>query len=171
MKRLLSPNNIGFLVFLLFALPAVSMAQGNNSKKDSKADMIKSLVADQRYVFNAETALPLSGGLRQLNGGYELIITKDTVTSYLPYFGKAYIAPINPSQGGIQFTSAKFTYTVTERKKGGWDIVIKPLDVQDPRQLNLFISENGYAVLQVTSNNRQAISFNGSVYAISTRKK
>ncbi len=171
MKRLHSANNIGFLVFLLFAFPAVSMAQDNNSKKDNKADMIKSLVAGQRYVFNAETALPLSGGLRQLNGGYELIITKDTVTSYLPYFGKAYIAPINPSQGGIQFTSTKFNYTVTDRKKGGWDIVIKPLDVQDPRQLNLFISENGYAVLQVTSNNRQAISFNGSVYAISTRKK
>jgi len=155
---------------LLLAYPMFLLAQDTKDKKDGKADRIKSLVAEQRYVFNAETASPLAGRIRQLTGGYELRVTKDTINAYLPYFGKAYTAPINQSEGGIQFTSLKFNYTVTERKKGGWEIVIKPLDVQDPRQLNLFISENGYGVLQVTSNNRQAISFNGSILPVGNRK-
>jgi hypothetical protein len=72
---------------------------------------------------------------------------------------------MDPGQGGIKFTSKDFDYTATPRTKGGWDVQIKPKDYRDVQQLNLRISEDGYASLQVTSTSRQTISFNGYIKA------
>jgi hypothetical protein len=63
----------------------------------------------------------------------------------------------------LRFTSTDFQYVATPKKKGGWDIVITPKDVQDPRQLTLRIFDNGTASVVVTSYNRQPISFNGYI--------
>ena len=113
----------------------------------------------------------MSGRTRQLTSDYDVKVTKAQVVSYLPYFGRAYSAPIDPSQGGIQFTSKDFDYTTTPRKKGGWDIQLKPKDYRDVQQMSLSITEDGYASLQVTSTNRQLISFTGYITAIKTPKK
>ncbi len=140
-------------------------------KQAEKAAAIRNLVDSQNYVFLAQSAMPMSGPVRQLTSDYDLKLTKSRVVSDLPYFGRAYVAPIDPSRGGIQFTSKDFDYKVTERKKGGWDIQIRPKDYSDVQSLNLSIFGDGHASLQVTSTNRQSISFNGYVTAIKPRKK
>ena len=83
--------------------------------------------------------------------------------SNLPYYGRAYSASINPSENGLNFTSTNFDYTVTPRKKGGWEVLIKPKDANDVREMTFTIFENGTASLYVTSNNRESISFNGYI--------
>ena len=143
------------LLILGIGLAAVAGAQ-------SKVD-IKALVESQNYVFKAQTAMPLSGRVRHLTSDYDLKISKTSVVSYLPYFGRAYVAPIDPSKGGIQFTSKDFNYTMTPGKKEGWTVVVKPKDYRDVQQMTLTISSAGYATLQVISTNRQAISFNGII--------
>jgi hypothetical protein len=105
------------------------------------------------------------GRSRQLTSDYDVKVAKDSIISYLPYFGRAYTAPLDPTRGGIQFKSKDFEYTISNKRKGGWDILIKPKDVDDVRQLSLMISEDGYGSLQVLSNNRQPIIFNGYVTA------
>jgi hypothetical protein len=171
------PNNLLKKTFLLFILAFVSQSSllyAQSAKADKQAEKtaaIKNMVDSQNYVFKAQSAMPMSGRTRQLTSDYDLKVTKSEVVSYLPYFGRAYTAPIDPTQGGIQFTSKDFDYTVAARKKGGWDIQIKPKDYRDVQQLSLSITESGYATLQVTSTNRQPISFNGYVTAIQTRKK
>ncbi|MEP7319290.1 MAG: DUF4251 domain-containing protein, partial [Panacibacter sp.] len=92
-----------------------------------------------------------------------LRISKDTIISYLPYFGRAYTAPISPEDGGINFTSTDFEYTTALRKKGGWSIEIKFKDQSQVREMNLTIFDNGRADLFVSSNNRQSISFSGNI--------
>ena len=163
------------LLFLLVAAlsqPALLHAQSTKADKQAeKTAAIKNMVDSQSYVFKAQSAMPMSGRTRQLTSDYDLKVTRDRIVSYLPYFGRAYTAPIDPSQGGIQFTSKDFDYTVTPRKKGGWDVLIKPKDYRDVQQMSLNITENGYASLQVTSTNRQAISFSGYVTAIPPKKK
>lgn len=157
-------NTIKALVLFFITagiIPAVSQAQ---NKKDKQAQ-IKEMVEAQNYVFKAQTALPSSGRSRQLNTDFDLRISKDTIVSYLPYFGRAYTAPLNPSEGPLNFTTTSFDYKVTNRKKGGWDIVITPKDLQDPRQMALSVFDNGSASLTVTSNNRQPIAFNGYITA------
>jgi len=141
-------------------------ARTQDTKKDKDAEkiaQIKSLVDSQNYVFIAQSAMPMSGRVRQLTPDYDLKVTKSSIVSYLPYFGRAYTAPIDPTQGGIQFTSKDFEYTAHPRAKGGWDVLIKPKDYRDVQQMSLSISSTGYATLQVTSTNRQPISFNGII--------
>ncbi|WP_343675325.1 DUF4251 domain-containing protein [Chitinophaga sp.] len=154
---------IAGLVSLAISLPGFTSAQ---SKSDEKKAAIANLINNQSYVFTAQSSIPAGPSPdRQLNGQYDLTVTKDSVISYLPYFGRAYTAPLDPSKGGIQFTSTKFDYKVTEKKKGGWTIVIKPKDTQEASQLILNVSAAGYTSLQVIGNNRQPITFNGVVDA------
>jgi hypothetical protein len=83
----------------------------------------------------------------------------------------AYSAPIDPSQGGIKFTSTKFEYIKQPGKKDGWDITIIPKDASDVQKLYLHVTSKGYATLQVTSTNRQPISFNGIIEENNQPKK
>lgn len=145
-------------------LPQAMQAQTKKEKQEQKAAEVRQLVESQNYMFIPQTMLPTGGRSRQITPDFDLRVARDSILSYLPYFGRAYSAPINPTQpGGIQFKSNNFEYTVADGKKGGWDILIKPKDVNDIQQLQLNITESGFAYLQVLSTNRQPISFNGYV--------
>jgi hypothetical protein len=123
---------------------------------------VQNLINSKSFVFKAQTVLPMTGMSRQLTSDYDVRLSGDSVVTYLPYFGRAYSVSYG-EPGGINFTSTKFDYKIRDRKKGGWDLIIKPDDVRDIQQLIFAISENGYATLQVISNNRQPISFNGYI--------
>jgi len=153
-------------LLLALLLPAGIMAQ----KKDSiKAAAIREMVTNQQYTFKAQTASPLAGRLRQLTTDYDLKVSKEQIVAYLPYFGRAYSAPLDPSKGGIQFTSKDFDYKLTERKKGGWNVSIKTKDLAEAQQMELTIFSDGTASLQAISTNRQSISFSG--YITTDKKK
>ena len=148
-------KNFLFIVFVFFI--------GIVHAQDKDAD-IKSLIESKRFVFKAQTVSPPSMPLRQLTGdNYDLKILGDSLISYLPYFGRAYTAPSPGTTGGYNFTSTKFDYTTKARKKGGWDILLKPTDVTDFREFDLTVSKNGTASLRALSNNRQLISYNGFI--------
>ncbi len=133
-------NHVWLAIIAFLCLPALGWAQQH--KKDKKAE-IKRIVEAQSYVFKAQTALPAAGATRQLTSDFDFRVSKDTIVSDLPYFGRAYTAPLNPSEGPLQFTSTNFQYAVSDNKKGGWVVSITPKDVTDPRQLIMTIFENG----------------------------
>jgi hypothetical protein len=79
-----------------------------------------------------------------------------------------YSAPMDASDGGIKLTSTKFSYDEKQDKKGGWNILIKPVEPstsgsKDVLSYRLSIAASGSASLMVTSQNRQPISFDGYV--------
>ena len=121
------------------------------------------IVESKNYIFKAESVSPPRGRLRHLTSEYDLVVTSDTVIAYLPYFGRAYSAPINPSEGGIKFTSANFEYTADKKKTRSWEILIRPKDAPDIQALYLTIFDNNKASLRVNSLNRESISFNGYI--------
>lgn len=145
------------LVLSIFISPLLSNAQKN------KIEVTRDKLTTSRAIFKAQTALPSSGGLINLTTDYDLRFSKDSIVAYLPYYGRAYSASYG-QEGGIRFTSTSFDYKIKERKKGlGWEISFKPKDVRDIRELNMIVSTNGNATLQVSSLNRQPINFNGNV--------
>lgn len=157
-------GTITLLVLLLTTLPWIVHAQNRRAEKEHKQEVIQGKIHEQRFVFKARNVIPMRGRSRNVTtDNYTLKVTSDTVVAYLPYFGRAYVAPMNPSKGGIQFTSTKFQYSKTAAKKGGWNIVIKPDDVREIQRLVLSISSDGYASLQVISTHRDPISFNGII--------
>jgi len=72
-------------------------------------------------VFNAETAYPQHGDSNSLSVGYDMRVSKDSVVVFLPYYGRAYVAP-NSSEGGIAFTSPQFEYAIQQQRNFGWNI-------------------------------------------------
>lgn len=132
---------------------------------------VKQMVESNQYIFVAQYAIPMSGKARNLTSEYDLTVSKDSLVSYLPYFGRAYQAPMDPSQGGIKFTSVKFVYKTTKAKKGGWDVSMTTKDQPDNTRLFLNIATNGTATLQVISTFKQAITFTGYIKENSNPKK
>ncbi len=153
------------LIITIASMPNVYAQDSKKDKESAQIAAVKNWVDAKDYVFVAQSVSPLRGRTRQLTSGYDLRVSADTVISYLPFFGRAFTAPINPAEGGINFTSTDFEYTAAARKKGGWDIVIKPKDVNDIQQFLLTIYDNGNALLTVNSNNKDAISYSGYIRA------
>ncbi|WP_316824349.1 DUF4251 domain-containing protein [Pedobacter miscanthi] len=175
MKRL---NLILGLVFLTIGVRSFAQTDKETTVK---------IVADKNYTFIANTAIPMSnidvsrvlammpgsqgGSAINLSGSqYDVRVTKDSVVAFLPYYGRSYSAPIDPSQGGIKFTSKNFTYTESKSKKGAYTIQINTKDVQrENYRFTINISTNGYAQLTASSINKQPILFNG--YLAEPKKK
>jgi hypothetical protein len=119
------------------------------------------MINSKNYTFLAQYAQPLGRRQIPLTTEYTLTVRNDSLISYLPYFGQAYVAPINPEDAGLMFTSTHFDYVANPTKKGGYTIIIKPKEEPKANQLILNITSTGYASLQVLSQNRQTISFRG----------
>lgn len=147
--------------FLILFVGTLSLK--NAGAQETNSTILKSLLTAKTFVFKAQSAWPLQGTVVQLTQGYDMKVMTDSINTYLPYFGRAYTAGYGTSEGGIHFTSKKFDYKLKEKSKGGWEITIRPSDAKDVTELTYSISINGYATLQVLSNNRQAISYYGVV--------
>ena len=167
MKRL---NLILSLAFLLIGIQLFAQTNKETTLK---------IVADKNYTFVANNALPMSnndinrvlammpgsqgGGSINLTGSqYDVKVTKDSIVAYLPYYGRSFSAPMDPTQGGIKFTSKDFTYLESKNKKGLYTIQINTKDVKrENYRFTINISTNGYASLTASSVNKQPIIFNG----------
>ncbi|NTS40557.1 DUF4251 domain-containing protein [Flavisolibacter sp. BT320] len=143
-----------FLIGLMGFSPVVA--------QETDAAVLKSILQNKSFTFRAQSAWPLQGTVVQLTAGYDMKILQDSINTYLPYFGRAYTSNYT-TENGIKFISKKFDYKLKEKHKGGWDLTIRPTDTRDITELTYSISGNGYATLQVISNNRQAISFYGVI--------
>ncbi|MBA4167773.1 MAG: DUF4251 domain-containing protein [Chitinophagaceae bacterium] len=149
------------LFLILAAVTATYPATAQKKKNDQAA--LQTAIAQKTYTFHAQTALPASGRSRQLTSSYSFTIKNDSIFSDLPYFGRAYTAPMDLTKSVLQFNSLKFDYKLTNGKKGSWKVAIKINDVSEVQTISMNISANGYATLQAILTNRQAISFNGQV--------
>lgn len=151
-----------FLLYFSISIFTISLSVDSAIAQKMDKSSAKTLVESKKFIFKVQTVLPTGGSNVQVTSDYDIKLNGDSLVSYLPYFGRAYSADYG-QPGGLNFTSTKFQYNLKSKKKGGWDITIKPTDIKDVRQMFLSIGENGYASLQVISNNRQTISYYGYI--------
>jgi len=170
MKKLIFSGCLFLLLTWLFS--SCAPAQQSAGTTDYKA-----LLDNRRYTFIAQTVIPTEdsrysprslfpngNNLYNLTSGYDLKVTPDSVTAYLPFFGRSFTAPLDPSKGGIKFTSTDFDYKQEFYKKNH-QITITPKDVPEVRSVLLTVTTSGYAYLQVLSLNKTPIAFNGIIEA------
>src|SRR5438309_10072754 len=112
MERLRS-NHIKAVLALILSIGLTTV--GFSQDKQAK---VKSMVEAKHYEFVAQSAMPMSGPVRQLTSEYDLKVSSNSVDAYLPYFGRAYQAPTDPTKGGIEFSSKNFGYHSKPSKKG-----------------------------------------------------
>ena len=134
-----------------------------HAQQQDKAALIEKKIREKNFVFMANSLTPMSGRLRILTDPYDVTVKPDSIISFLPYFGRVDIAPVNSRDGGIMFTSTQFSYTSEKGKKDSWNIEIKLKDQRNASTFNFIIYDNGEASLNVLSPYRDAISFRGEI--------
>lgn len=172
MKRFFVLKTILFLTLAVITSTGLFAQETKAQKKQDKAAQIKSLIDSRNYVFVAQNAFPMGGRMRNITPDYNLTVSADSVVSYLPFFGRAYTSTdYGASKSPLDFKTKSFDYDAKPGKKDGWSITIKPKDNKGVQSMNLTVSSEGYASLQVTSTDRSAMSFNGYITERKVKKK
>lgn len=103
--------------------------------------------------------------MKVLTSYYDVEVKGDSLTSFLPYFGRAYIAPVYPTDSPLSFTSGNIKYKASAMDNK-WDITIVPTDNPDISAYHFLIYNNGSASLDINSNTGDPISFSGHLKKI-----
>ncbi|MDR2815142.1 MAG: DUF4251 domain-containing protein [Proteiniphilum sp.] len=161
MKKLVFWRFAAFLSVLAFY--ACGSAQ-TAVEKEKQAAGIRNAVESSDFVFKASYAYPTGYKSIYLSPYYDVKVSPDTVKAYLPYYGRAYRAPMSSREGGYMFTSTDFEYRADKgSKSGNWNVEITVRDLDRPVTFRFDIWENGTARLSVTDTDRQSISFQGDL--------
>lgn len=151
----------------LIALSALLLSCGTGksaAEKAARAKFMDKQIENTNFEFVANHAYPQGYQSIHLTSQYSVKVTPDTVKAYLPYFGRAYRAPMNSSEGGIKFESTNFESKVLMGKRQGeWHVTINTKDTPSPITLNFHLWNNGTGQLKVTHQDRQSISFQGEI--------
>ncbi len=156
------------IAFLFFMLPLVNSCRSAFRVAETGGQLadMERMVGVPDFTFKATYAYPTGFHHLYLSPTYDVKVVRDTIESCLPYYGRAYTAPIDPREGGYRFTSTSFEYRVRHgRKKDSWEAVITLHDLDRPIKFHFNIWGNGKAWLNVTDVNRQSISFQGEIAA------
>ncbi|MDU1905755.1 MAG: DUF4251 domain-containing protein [Dysgonomonas sp.] len=132
-----------------------------------RRDKLTEKIEKPDFLYIPNNAQPAQGRTINLDNSFSLKVKNDTIEAYLPYYGRAYTAPMNPTDSGIKFISTDFEYSSIMKKNGTYDIIIEPKDISNRYLqgivLYLNVSNSGYGSLNVQSTNRQNISFYGTI--------
>ena len=167
-------KNLILIIISLFLV--TTLAKGKETRREkrkarekARMEEVQQLFSSRNLQFMAQSAHPMSGGVIHLTSEYTLDIQNEEFTAFLPFFGVAYRAEYGSSEGGIKFTE-KAGKTEWKATKKGFDIRAEVKTLKDLYTLYLTFSVNGYATLEVSSLNRQPISFHGIVQQIPEKK-
>jgi len=167
MKLIKNKSLHKLLFFSAFLAGALLISCGTTqtaAEKEQKALRIKEKIESFNFTFQANTVYPIRFKPIHLTTYYALKVSKDTVQAFLPYFGRAYSALLDPSDSGIEFLTTDFEYKVMEgNRSGNWSVVIKTNVKGRSLSLSLDAWENGKAQLIVNESDRQSISFDGII--------
>lgn len=152
-----------YFAILLITLCGISCKTGVTQSNQDVIFRVNNKIESGSYTFVPQTAIPTGGRSVNLNYSYSMKVSKDTIDSYLPYFGRAYTAPMSSDDSGIKFVSTDFDYKISDKKKGMWNVSINTKDTRRKYNISLKIGDTGYATLTVHENDRQSISFYGKI--------
>ena len=121
-------------------------------------------VESKEFTIAVNYAIPMRMRPVYLTSEYNLMIKNDSTFAYLPYFGVAYSAPYNPSEGGIKFAEPMTDYKITKHQKAdGWDICYKVRTKLTVYNFSLNIFNNGSSSITVNSYEKDMINFSGEI--------
>lgn len=150
-----------FITAMVLAGCGSSKAGGGSITRDS-ADVTDSLIASRHLTIEITTMHPMEGGDIPVGSDFSLEIRGDSVISRLPYFGKAYAAPIG-SGNAFNFEQRHRGLDVTKKGDGATLMLFEAKTIEDTFRFRVEIYSNGRAYIHVTSQRRQPISYVGEV--------
>ncbi len=126
-----------FLLLMLFASMMYTACSPAGAGQGAAETNVASLIQNRRFVFVPQSANPAGARTRQVTAEFFLRVSPDTVQSYLPYFGRAYTAPITPGESGMDFMITNFDFSVAPGRKDAQIITIRPQQGTDVRPIRM----------------------------------
>lgn len=171
-------KNILIAAILIFSIFTINAQEAEKkSRKEIKAEKkaqeiedVKAIIESKTFVFDVTTVNPMRGRTVNPTTAYDVRITKDSIYSYLPYFGVAYSTSYGGTDSPMIF-SEPFESCDFEKTKKGYEVSTVVKNSNDRLEYNFHITETGSTSLVVTSSNRQSISYNGYLEIIKDEKK
>lgn len=159
-------KKIIFLTLIAISLFSCSVSeqtlQRRAERKALLAQTIRQQVADKQFKVKVRQAYPLGGAPIMLSTTYYLHVVGDSISSYLPYFGRAFSVPYGGGKGlNFEATIAEYQQVWVDDHQARIDMRV--VNEEDDYQYTVEIFDNGPAYIRVSSHNRQAISFSGEV--------
>ncbi len=134
------------------------------SKKTQAFEQLKVMVKEKPIEFVAERAFPMGyKNMDLFSNPNHLRISGDSVFVYMPYFGRAY--SVTPGErGGFHFEGIMLNEELkVDDKKRRITLAFLMKEGNDQYQFYLEIAGKENATLNINSNNRSPISYNGNV--------
>ena len=154
---------------------ATVMPDRKSDKQQERRELrekVAQALEDRDYKIEMNLAQGMSSRQVNLSGGYVLEVDGDQAEANLPFYGRAYNLPYGDG-GGIGFEKSDITdySSVWNEKKLQTQITFKVAASGDVFKFNLTVFSDGNASCSVTSNNRQPMSYRGTMIFPKEKKK
>ncbi len=149
---------IGIVIFTVVGCKT----KGLTPEQEAKIAALTEKIDSRNFIFMATSANPYNFRSVPLTSEYYLQVRNDSIISNLPYFGRSYVAPVDPDKIGVKFISTDYGYSI-KSKKGLWEITIIPKDAGEVRKVFMSVGNTGYTTLNVQLTSKQPISYYGTV--------
>jgi hypothetical protein len=126
------------------------------------AQKVREGIENRQFVISMKSMHPFRGASRHLTGDYSLELYGDSVVSYLPYFGEVRMVPYGGGKG-LNFIGRITAYEAYQVKAGLYRVIMGVYNDEEEYRYILEVFENGSSTLDVTSYNRDPISFMGNM--------
>jgi len=169
-------KNVVLLLVILFSAFVVNAQEAEKkSRKELKAErealqveLTQKMIESKRFEFIPDRAYTARGKSVSITS-YSVELKGDTIVSYLPFYGRAYVADYGSTSSPFNFTSTIDSYKEPDVKKGH-QIELEVKQGSDNLTYRFLIFENGSTSLDINSTNRQTMSYSGRIEEIKKKK-
>lgn len=148
---------------VLFAGCGVTESRTDRLAREAEeAKIVRENIENRSFTVNFNTMMPQRGPSRFLNDSYYVKIDGEEFISCLPFMGQAHNLPYGGGSG-FNFTAEVAGYSYQETKPGVFDVNIQINTNEDNFLYAFRIFDNGNTSLDVSSRNRDRVSYTGSM--------
>lgn len=152
-----------FCLFVILLVTTTAFSQ-DIVKEPGKAAQTEILINSREFLFQGRMAIPSGGNPIDLTTNQNYVkFHPDLIESYMPFFGRAYNAGYGDT--GLHFKGQPDEFSV-KTKRRNYLISSTVKGENDNYRLYLTVSPDGSATLNISSNNRQTMTYKGEVRAI-----
>ncbi len=151
---------------VLALLAAGCSSTQNTARSEQQAEELEKMAAlleSGNYVYTIQSINPTGGRTIQSTTPYTMKAVDGNYEASLPYFGRAYQANYG-GDGGIKFSGTPENLEITRNsKKKSVLVTFSIAGSTDKYTVTLQVGSGGYGTLIINSQNRQSISYYGTV--------
>ncbi len=153
---------------MVFLAPGSMTAQTRKEEKAARKAAVEQHVCDLvdsgTFSISFDRANPARGMSRILSPEYEMKFEDNRVTAYLPYFGRAHTAPMDPTKLAIELTDQEVDVKAKKDPKKGYSLTFSTkTQTNENITFYLKITYSGMATLSINSSTREPISYLGNL--------